>query len=196
MKRSAKVFTISLIIGFILFIGIALMMRLFIGSDLPVQISGTLLDAVVAALITYFLLAGQTSHEEVKERNVKVFEEKSARFNTFIDKLWTVWDDHSVDLEELNDLIKVVSQDIILYAKPETVNEILSCLIEIAEQANPFASDNQNKEVTKLIQNNIFTIINELAKEIGLGGEITPEINDKLDTLDELVIQKKNLRLT
>ncbi|MDR1719858.1 MAG: hypothetical protein LBR67_07065 [Dysgonamonadaceae bacterium] len=196
MKRSAKVFTISLIIGFILFIGIALMMRLFIGSDLPVQISGTLLDAVVAALITYFLLAGQTSHEEVKERNVKVFEEKSARFNTFIDKLWTVWDDHSVDLEELNDLIKVVSQDIILYAKPETVNKILSCLIEIAEQANPFASDNQNKEVTKLIQNNIFTIINELAKEIGLGGEITPEINDKLDTLDELVIQKKNLRLT
>jgi hypothetical protein len=191
MKKSVAL--ISLMCGFVVFIGISITTKLFNGADLPVQISGALLEAVVTALMTYFLLAGQTGHEEVKERNVKVFEEKSARFNKFIDKLWDVWDDHSVDLDELNELIKMASQEIILFAKPNTVSKILSCLIDIAKQANPYESDSKNKEITKRIQKNIFTIINELAKELGLGGEITAEINKKLDELDDLVMQKKML---
>lgn len=49
-------------------------------------------------------------------------------------------------------------------------------LIQIAEQAKPDKTSRKDAEVTKLIQQNIFDIINELAKEIGLGGEIKPEI--------------------
>jgi hypothetical protein len=87
----------------------------------------------------------------------------------------------------------MATQEIILFAKPQTVSKILSCLIEIAQQANPYESDSKNTEVTKLIQKNIFTIINELAKEIGLGGEITPAISKKLNELDDLVLQKKHI---
>jgi hypothetical protein len=93
-----------------------------------------------------------------------------------------------VSLEELNELIKLVSKDIVLYTKPETVDKILSHLIEIAEQAKPDKSNNKDAEATKLIQKNIFDIINELAKEIGLGGEIRPEIRTKLNLLEEKVI--------
>jgi hypothetical protein len=93
MKK--PVVLVSLMCGFLVFIGVSIATKLFDGADLPVQISGALFDAVITALMTYFLLAGQIGHEEVKERNVKVFEEKSARFNKFIDKLWSVWDDHS-----------------------------------------------------------------------------------------------------
>lgn len=152
------------------------------------EINNSSIGAILTAIITVLLLSQQSSSEEVKERNVRVFEEKSERFNTFINKLWEIWDDRVVSLEELNELIKLVSKDIVLYTKPETVDKILSHLIEIAEQAKPDKSNSKDAEVTKLIQKNIFDIINELAKEIGLGGEIKPEIRTKLNALEEKVI--------
>lgn len=185
MKK--KYLAISIILGFGVFIGIAILTNLFSSADLPTQISGALLEAVVTALITYFLLTGQTSQEEVKERNVRVFEEKSEKFNIFIDKLWDIWEDRVVTLEELNELIKIVSKDIVLYSKPETVDKILSCLLIIADAANPNNST-KDPEATKRIQKNIFDIINELAKEIGLGGEINKKIENQLDQLENKVL--------
>lgn len=152
------------------------------------EINNSSIGAILTAIITVLLLSQQSSSEEVKERNVRVFEEKSQRFNTFIDKLWEIWDDRVVSLEELNELIKLVSKDIVLYTKPETVDKILSHLLEIADQAKPDKTNIKDKESTKLIQKNIFDIINELAKEIGLGGEIKPEIREKLNALENKVI--------
>jgi len=139
------------------------------------EINNSSIGAILTAIITVLLLSQQSSSEEVKERNVRVFEEKSERFNTFINKLWEIWDDRIVSLEELNELIKLVSKDIVLYTKPETVDIILLKLITIAEQATPDKSSIKDTEATKIIQQNIFDIINELAKEIGLGGELRPE---------------------
>lgn len=152
------------------------------------EINNSSIGAILTAIITVLLLSQQSSSEEVKERNVRVFEEKSERFNTFINKLWNIWDDRVVSLEELNELIKLVSKDIVLYTKPETVEKILSCLIEIAEQAKPDKSNNRDAKSTKLIQENIFNIINALANEIGLGGNINSEIKSKLNTLEDKVI--------
>ncbi len=187
MKQKISVST-ALIITVAIFIVVLIVTKLFKIEELPIQTVGVLFGGVITALITYFLLLGQTQAEENKERNVKVFEEKSARFNTFIDKLWEIWDDRVVDLEELNELIKLVSKDIVLYTKPETVDKILSNLITIAEQAKPDKTNRKDAEVTKIIQQSIFDIINELAKEIGLGGEIKPEIRSKLNQLEEKVV--------
>lgn len=187
MKQKVSVST-ALIVTVAIFIIVLIITKLFKLEELPIQTVGVLFGGVITALITYFLLLGQTQAEENKERNVKVFEEKSARFNTFIDKLWEIWDDRVVDLEELNELIKLVSKDIVLYTKPETVDKILSNLITIAEQAKPDKTNRKDAEVTKLIQQSIFDIINELAKEIGLGGEIKPEIRSKLNQLEEKVV--------
>lgn len=171
-----------------IFIASSVIFRIFDVEILPSQFFGALIGVVITAIITVFLLNGQTSAEETKERNVKVFEEKSARFNNFINKLWEIWDDRVVELEELNELIKLVSRDIVLYTKPETVDKILSNLIIIAEQAKPDKTSKKDAEVTKLIQQCIFDIINELAKEIDLGGEIKPEIRSKLNQLEEKVV--------
>jgi hypothetical protein len=187
MKKKVSVGT-ALIVTVALFIIVIIITKLFKLEELPIQTVGVLFGGVITALITYFLLIGQTQAEENKEKNVKVFEEKSARFNTFIDKLWEIWDDRIVDLGELNELIKIVSRDIILYSKPETVNKILSNLIEIAALAKPDKTDRKDAEVTKKIQQNIFNIINELAKEIDLGGEIKPDIRSKLNQLEEMVV--------
>jgi hypothetical protein len=187
MKQKVSVGT-ALIVTVAIFIIVLIVTKLFKLEELPIQTVGVLFGGVITALITYFLLLGQTQAEENKERNVKVFQEKSERFNTFINKLWEIWDDRVVDLEELNELIKLVSRDIVLYTKPETVDKILSNLIIIAEQAKPDKTNRKDAEVTKLIQQSIFDIINELAKEIGLGGEIKPEIRSKLNLLEEKVV--------
>lgn len=171
-----------------IFIASSVIFRIFDIEVLPSQFFGALIGVVITAIITVFLLKGQTSAEEKKERNVKVFEEKSARFNNFINKLWEIWDDRVVELEELNELLKLVSRDIVLYSKPETVDKILSNLIVIAEQAKPDKTSKKDAKVTKLIQQCIFDIINELAKEIDLGGEIKPEIRSKLNQLEEKVV--------
>lgn len=81
-----------------------------------------------------------------------------------------------------------MSRDIVLYTQPTTVDRILSNLIIIAEQAAPDKTSNKDSEVTKIIQQCIFDIINELAKEIGLGGEIKPSIRSKLNQLEEKVV--------
>ncbi|HHT22195.1 MAG TPA: hypothetical protein GXZ87_02630 [Bacteroidales bacterium] len=183
MKK--KFVAISVIFGFFVFIGIAVITKLFSTGDLPIQITGALLESVVTALITYFLLTGQTTQEENKERNVKVFEKKTENFNNFIEQLWTVWDDRSISLEELNDLLKLVSKDIIPFAKPENSSAILFELNKIAEVS--ISSNNENS-VTKKIQQSIFSIINVLSKEIGLGGEINEEINKEFDSLENRIL--------
>lgn len=152
------------------------------------EINNSSIGAILTAIITVLLLSQQSSTEEIKEKNVKVFEEKSGKFNLFIEKLWEIWDDRVVSLEELNEIIKMVSKDIVLYTKPETVDIILLKLITIAEQATPDKSSIKDTEATKIIQQNIFDIINELAKEIGLGGELRPEIRSKLNTLENKVV--------
>ena len=152
------------------------------------EINNSSIGAILTAIITVLLLSQQSSTEEIKEKNVKVFEEKSGKCNLFIEKLWEIWDDRVVSLEELNEIIKMVSKDIVLYTKPETVDIILLKLITIAEQATPDKSSIKDTEATKIIQQNIFDIINELAKEIGLGGELRPEIRSKLNTLENKVV--------
>jgi len=179
---------LAIVIGFIMFIAIAIVTNLFSSDDLPIQISGALLEAVVTALITYFLLTGQTNQEEIKERNVKVFEEKSKRYNEFIDKLWEIWQDREISLEELNELMKIVSKDILPYTKPETINKILIHLNKIADFSNNSIEMSNKPDATQIIQENVFNIINELAKEMGLGGQIDSQIRENLNILEAKVV--------
>lgn len=63
------------------------------------NINNSAIGAIFTAIITVFLLQGQTASEEDKERNVKVFEKKSELFNNFIEELWRVWDDRYISME-------------------------------------------------------------------------------------------------
>lgn len=164
-------------------------------GDLPSQFYGALVGTVITAIITILLLQGQTQTEENKERNVKVFEKKSEVFNNFIEELWKVWEDRSVSLEELNELLKLVSKDIIPYAKPESSSAILVELNKVATKVNPNESNSADQNTTKQIQNSIFKIINVLSKEIGLGGEIKKELSQELNALEDKILpylNKKN----
>ena len=105
------------------------------------EINNSSIGAILTAIITVLLLTQQSTGEEIKERNVRVFEEKSNRFKVFIDRLWVVWEDRVVTLEELNELTQIVSKEIVLYTNPDTVGIILDNLGKISDAIHPGQSD-------------------------------------------------------
>ena len=148
------------------------------------NINNSAIGAIFTAIITVFLLLGQTETEEDKERNVKVFEKKSELFNNFIEELWKVWEDRNITLEELSHLLKLVSKDIIPYTKPESAKSILNSLNAIASEVNT----QENTANKKHMQSHIYAIINTLSEEIGLGGAIHQDIATELDKLENSIL--------
>lgn len=171
-------------IGLLVFFAVLILSGLYRGSDVPVQFAGALLGAIVTAVITMVLLHGQSQAEETKERNVKVFEEKTRRYNDFLTRLWDVWQDRHVTLEELNELMELVSKNIIVYTKEENTQKLLRSLTRIATHAGkPYTSTEEQKEV----QREVFEIINILSDEIGLGGQINDAIRSDLNILEDKI---------
>lgn len=185
INRNLKLSVFLVGISILLFIGLAIFGRIYKFEDIPLQFMGAFLGAVVTAFITMILLLGQSQSQELKERNVKVFEEKTKRYNRFIKELWKVWDDKEIELLELKELIKLVTQDIVPYTNKKTVLEILKSLNEISEN-NELTED--YKSVRKKNQQAIYNILKSLSKEIGLGGEITDEIQIEINKLEEKIL--------
>ncbi len=188
--KSVKSLSYALI-GLLLFLAVLVLARLYSSQEVPVQFAGALLGAIVTAAITMALLHGQTQAEETKERNVKVFEEKTRRYNEFLGKLWQIWQDRRVTLEELNELMELVSRDIIIYTKAENTKKILGSLTKIAEFSGleeTMEKNQQPSEDAKLkMQGYVFDIIDTISAEMGLGGSLTPAIRSDLDKLEEKI---------
>jgi len=186
MKR----FKNKLLIALAIFLAISLSLFVFsiiYEGEMPKlveNINNSAIGAIFTAIITVFLLLGQTETEEDKERNVKVFEKKSELFNNFIEELWKVWEDRNITLEELSHLLKLVSKDIIPYTKPESAKSILNSLNAIASEVNT----QENTANKKHIQTHIYAIINTLSEEIGLGGAIHQDIATELDKLENSIL--------
>lgn len=186
MKR----FKNKLLIALAIFLAISLSLFVFsiiYEGEMPKlveNINNSAIGAIFTAIITVFLLLGQTETEEDKERNVKVFEKKSELFNNFIEELWKVWEDRNITLEELSHLLKLVSKDIIPYTKPESAKSILNSLNAIASEVNT----QENTANKKHMQTHLYAIINTLSEEIGLGGAIHQDIAIELDKLEDSIL--------
>ena len=187
MKLKDYIFYGIIVAFIVLFLASAIVFKVFNVEILPSQFYGALIGVFITAIITAFLLRGQTEGDEKREKSLKVFETQKEKYNNFINEMWKIWDKRSVRLEEVNELLRMVSQDIVLYTKPKTVNEILSHLTQIAEYANCKESDNTD-EFSKKIQEHIFGIINSLAKEINLGGEINDDVRKNLNALEDKLL--------
>lgn len=191
MKKKFLIPAIIALVSLCLFIALTVFSKIYSTGDIPIQATGALLGAIITAFITMILLMGQSQAEELKERNVRVFEEKTSRYNKFIEELWKIWEDRRVTLEEVNDLIKYVSQDIILYTKEPSAKKILQSLNEIAD----YASIEKLKDADKVkLQGHVFEIINVLALEINLGGEISKGIQNELTALEKKIVPYLNTK--
>lgn len=167
----------TIVILMLFFIAIPVLYKIEEINSLASQFYGALTGVAITAIITVFLLQGQTSNEEMKEQNVRVFEKKSTIFNEFIENLWKIWEKKDISMEEIRELIHKISKDIIPYAQPNNSKMILHKINNIAESID-------TDDIAKKIEENMLDIINILSKEIGLGGELNAEIKQELNILE------------
>jgi hypothetical protein len=184
MKSKTKFIAISAIVGFAIFISISLYTDLFNGADLPMQISGALLDAVVMSLITYFLLTGQTKQEELRERQVKVFEKKQEIYYLFLEKLKDIIQDGEIaigskkedgtidrSVDELKDLIFILGY-LRMHTSTEknTFNNLLNSVLKILRYINFFNSQKKTDKNMLVfydnLSNTLFEIIDILKEDL------------------------------
>jgi hypothetical protein len=175
------------VIGLVAVCVIAVLFNVFKISELPSSFIGAALGAAFTAVITAFLLNGQAGAEEVKERNVKVFEKKSEVVENYINIMWKIWEDQSVTPEEYQQLTSSFYLKVMPYLKETSRDEIGKNLIEIGKCIN---SDPFNYEA---IPKNIFGIVNTLSDELNLGGKIDSRIHANIEKQMYPVLFKKAL---
>ena len=106
------VVSVFCIIAFFVFAGATKAIAI---PEIPSSFLGAAAGAAITAVVTLLLLQGQTRAEEVKERNVKVFEKKSTIFSKYIDDVWEAWKDKHITVEEFNGLVSDYFKKLMLY---------------------------------------------------------------------------------
>jgi gas vesicle protein len=157
---------------------------------MPSTFIGAALGAVITGAITLVLLAGQTEAQEVKERNVKVYEDKSQIFRKYIERAWEIWQDRKVNSDEYQELIADYYSKLMIYlGNPKLVENIRTNLIKIGD-----CIDKVDISSYEILKENIISIINTLSQDIGLGGKIELSKVKELDEKMFPIIFRKELR--
>lgn len=185
-----KQVTFGLLLCLFVFLAISYFSKIYQIGDLPVQFVGALLGSVATAVITYFLLVGQTASEERKERNVKVYETKCALYQPIIDNLWNVYEDRKISLDEVKKLFDDLCKNVVLFLDAEKTDEIFEIVKELTIIAtDPSVDQNQEKDN---IQEKIFSVINILAEDIDLGGKLSDNTRSNIKIIQDIIFDANN----
>lgn len=133
-----------------------------------------LAGAVVTAIITMFLLMGQTSSEK-KERNSKIFEEKLRIYNDFLQKLCSVVSNMEISKQEEIELEFQVAM-IAMHTSAESINQV-------SEQVGRIIAGIKTKENTNgEMLNELFAIADTFYKE--LYGQENEQDDSRIPTIE------------
>jgi len=168
------VLSIVCILAFFIFAGAT---KAIAVPEIPASFLGAAAGAAITAVVTLLLLQGQTRAEEIKERNVKVFEKKSAIFSEYIDDVWNTWEDHKVTDKEFQKLIGNYYKKLMLYMSAISAEKIGKQLQIIGKFAG---NDDPSEDEQKKLQTALIDIINTLSDEISLGGHINEDLFKEL----------------
>ena len=174
-------------LGLIVFCGVAVLFKVFSLEDIPASFIGAALGAIITSVVTMILLKAQSQAEEIKERNAKVFEQKSVIFQEYIKNVWKIWEDHKVTAEEFQELTSDYYSNLMIYLSNNSIIEISNCLSKIGD-----CIDKEDVNHT-ILRKNVIDIINILSTEINLGGQINIDKVIELDSKIFPVLFKKTL---
>lgn len=130
------------------------------------EINNSAIGAIITAIITVVLLKHQSASEEIKDRNAKVFEEKSQKFSKFISDLWDKWSDFKIDPDEIEEIRKTFYRDVYIYLPEDKLEKMADHFKGII----PFVGKDLDNEAKSAARSEIFGIVNLLKEEIGLSG--------------------------
>lgn len=99
----------------LLVIGASIIFQIFNVDTLLNRLYGSLIGVVLTAIVTVFLLQGQTQSQEKREKSVKVFEKKQLVYHDFLVHLDRILQDGKLAIpergsDEPNELIELILQ--------------------------------------------------------------------------------------
>ncbi len=136
--RKESLFLVLCICLFALLVIIAAISGTWPGKDVSAQFFSAISGALIAAIITLFLLKGQTAVEADRQKDSKVFEEKLGIYKEFLRKLCDVVKDQKITEEEKIELQFQVSY-IAMHTKSDSIKII-------SEQVRKIVVDIKNNE--------------------------------------------------
>lgn len=200
MKKKENLWIYGIITFTVLFIASAVLFKVFKIEILPSQFYGALIGVVITAIITVFLLQGQTSNEEEREKSVKVFEKKQEVYNTFLVELKEIIQDGEITIvgkakddvldrsvDELKDLIFQFAY-LQMHASEKTMNGVLDSVANIIQLLNDFNSskeEDKQKELPKhysSLSDELFKIV-AILKEDLYKDECKPISKEKMNSI-------------
>ena len=139
--------SIKISIGIILLLSligiVAIIPGLFSSHDMLFQSVAVLLSVMVTAIVTGALLERQTSGEEKREMNIKIYENKIAVYSKFITKMWGVLaDNRPVSTEQMMALRKELFNQLVFYVDDTLIDKIAAQFEPLANIENAEINNN------------------------------------------------------
>jgi len=106
------------------FIVSPILFRVFEIEILPSQFVGALFGVFITAIVTAFLLRGQSETEAERDKDIKIYEQKIKVYSEFITQLWGLADKEKITYDELKNLRTNCFQKLVLYLDSEQVKKI------------------------------------------------------------------------
>lgn len=163
-----NIFLIACVCFFVLFVIIAAISGAWPGKDVSAQFFSAMAGALVAAIITLFLLKGQTAVEADRKKDSKVFEEKLSIYKEFLQKLCDVVKDQRITPDEEIELQFQVSY-IAMHTKSDSIKII----------------SEQVRKIVVGIKNNEKDSNNMLSQLFVISDALYKELYDKDNSFDE-----------
>jgi gas vesicle protein len=200
MKQKQNLWGYGVIVFTLIFISSSVIFKIFDFGALPSQFFGALIGVVITAIITVFLLQGQTANEEEREKSVKVFEKKQEVYHTFLEEFKKIIQDGEITIvskgkdanldksvDELKDLIFQLGY-LQMHTSEKTINVILDSVAKLIQLMNDFNST-QETDKQKELPNYYSSFSEELFKIIAIlkedlyNDECKPISKDKMNSI-------------
>ncbi len=144
-------------IGFtLLFVASAVIFKIYQIEILPSQFYGALIGVVITAIITGFLLQGQTDQGMKRDKDVRIFEQKIRVYSEFTERMWAMFDDGKVTDEELKELRAICFRRLVFYLDSTQIEKITEQIDSIRDTSMKAAG-----AITHILQRSLNTDENE-----------------------------------
>jgi len=158
MKKNFVFYGI-LITLIVIFIASAIIFKVYQIEILPSQFYGALIGVFITAIVTAFLLRGQTEGEVQKDKDVKIFKQKIVVYSEFTSKMWKMVYDVESDARELEkkyDEIKLFCFDKLVFFLKEDETKNLTEIIEKIDTTQPTDYNLPHIcKITNILQNSL-----------------------------------------
>ena len=173
----------------LLVLGASIIFQIFNVDTLLNRLYGSIIGVVLTAIVTVFLLQGQTQSQEKREKSVKVFEKKQLVYHDFLVHLDRILQDGKLAIpergsDEPNELIELILQlgYIKLHAQEahtRAITEQVTKILEILRQEQMQGVDSE-RTFYKSLAEEIFLLVTIMRRDLYDHNEQLGDSSEKL----------------